>query len=75
MIELARAGADGLLDRVETVKNFHPPSLPGACITTSLRGYPPGGYPGCKLHELSNLDDVFLLKFVILKGLQLNSSF
>jgi len=28
MIELARTGTDGLLDRVETVKNFHSSSLP-----------------------------------------------
>jgi hypothetical protein len=28
MIELARTGTDGLLDRVETVKNFHTSSLP-----------------------------------------------
>src|SRR5258708_6547206 len=28
MVELARTGSDGLLDRMETVKNFHSSSLP-----------------------------------------------
>jgi hypothetical protein len=36
MIELARTGTDGLLDRVETVKNFHSPSLPLETLGKSL---------------------------------------
>jgi hypothetical protein len=31
VVELARAGTDGLFDRVEPVKNFHPPSLLPRC--------------------------------------------
>jgi hypothetical protein len=38
MVELARTRADGLLDRVETVKNFHPSSLPPEPWRNGLQG-------------------------------------
>jgi hypothetical protein len=44
-------------------------------IALPLEGYPPGGLPWRKLPELNNLCKNVLFKFVILKGLQLNSSF
>ena len=45
VIELARTGADGLLDRMETVKNFHASSLPLRC-KEFLGGF--RMYAGCK---------------------------